>query len=151
DRRLRAELHREFDAQHVRTPAPSFARYARPAIAARRPRSLRTLALASAVFAVGVMVGLVYGGRVTMLHVPGGSIGAMPAATSTAGASPTPSPTATASAAPAHVPTRPPATHRPTAGPSPSPALPSFSDDFSGDPVGASPPSGWRVDDGQWA
>jgi pectate lyase len=29
--------------------------------------------------------------------------------------------------------------------------VPSLADDFSGDAVGANPPAGWQVDDGQWA
>jgi hypothetical protein len=152
DRHLRAELRREFDSQDVTTPAPDRARYGRLERRARRQPSLRTVALVTAVFTVGILVGLGYGGgRITISSTPGRHIGPIPAETTSA---PPPSDRATATATARPTPrasSRPSASTRPSAPPSAPAALPAFADDFSGDQVGANPPGGWHVDDGQWA
>jgi hypothetical protein len=149
DRHLRAELHREFDAQHVATPPPDRARYGRLERRIRRTPNLRAMAFVAAVFAIGILVGLGYGGgRVRIVPAPGNPLGALPAETaSTSPSAPAPTPTARPSPPPS---TRPAARPRPSAPPTVPAARPSFADDFAADPVGANPPSGWQVDDGQW-
>jgi hypothetical protein len=157
DRRLRAELHREFDVQPVDTPAPHRARYSRLARARPRPwqlgwspriPALRTVTLVTAIFAVGIMVGLVYGGRLVMTtgtgHRPvasGVPVGTALPRPDTAGAvTPSARPWSTA---------RPPDQHG-RAPASPAVTRPAFVDDFSADPVGTNPPGGWHADDGAW-
>jgi hypothetical protein len=150
DRRLRAELHHEFDAQAVDTPAPHRARYGQVRQEGRGPVGFRTAALVTAVFAVGMLVGLVYDSRHPISPGPGHNLGVVPpgspAASSTAGATPAPQ---TAAPSPGAS-TRPTGRPRPTAPRSAPPGAPSFADDFTADPLGASPPAGWQVGDGEW-
>jgi hypothetical protein len=135
----------------VDTPPQHRARYGAQGRAARRLLPLRTVALVTAVFAVGVLVGLVYDTRHSAPPGPGRSLGVVPpqvpSALSTTGA-----PSATATAPPSTRPTgRPSGRPRPSTAPSATSARPSLTDDFATDPVGAAPPAGWLVDDGQWA
>jgi hypothetical protein len=150
ERRLRAELHGEFDSQAVDTPPPHRARYARLRAPARRLPPLRVTALVTAVFAIGVLVGLVYNAQRAATPGPGHGLGAVPpsvASTRTAAAitsrPATASPSARASSRP---------TTRPLQSPEPSAAStpPALADDFTADPVGADPPAGWQVGDGRW-
>jgi hypothetical protein len=149
DRRLGDELRREFDAQIVHTPPPQRARYARPP---RQRPPIRAFALVTAVFALGILVGLVYTSGGAIVAGPGRQLGVVPPGTptaqSTAAATPQasarPSPPATRRPSPSLPPTGIPAVP-------PRPAPPSLADDFEADPVGANPPAGWLVGDGEWA
>ena len=151
--RLRAELHEEFDPQVVDTPPPQRARYGRLREPRRRAVPLRTATFVTAVFAVGVLVGLVYDAQHAVLPSPGRILGVVPSPTrasqtaSTTTSMPQTASPATRASAPASSRPRP-TTPRSTASASAPPAL---SDDFSGAPVGAGPPAGWSVDDGAWA
>ena len=149
DRHLRAELHREFDAQAVDTPPPHRARYGQPA--GRRP-PVRAMALVTAAFAIGILVGLVYEGSSVISLGPGHQLGAVPSTApppSTAAGSPATVSTASPSAG-ATATVRPSPARRPSSTPVQPPAPPAFSDDFEADQVGANPPAGWRAGDGQW-
>jgi hypothetical protein len=148
DERLRAELRREFDSQVVVTPPPYRARYARKGLPACRPPLLRAAALVTVACAVGVLIGLAYRGDL-MAPGPGRQLGALP---------PNPSSTATiAEPSPSAAKPSPSPSGRPAPGPRPSAAAsagsgaPALADDFEADPVGANPPGGWHVDEGQWA
>ena len=94
ERRLRSELHRELDAQDVVTPPPHRARYGRLARPAARLAALRTVTLVTAIFAVGILVVVVYGGgRVMISTGPGHRLGASGVPVGTASAIPaTPTP-----------------------------------------------------------
>jgi hypothetical protein len=113
---------------------------------------MRTVALVTTVFAVGLLVGLAYDAQHLVSPQPGHSVGVVPpgspSAATASRATPAPA-TATPSLGASTKPTgRPrPATPRSTAPPGP----PTFSDDFSADPVGPVAPAGWHVDDGEWA
>jgi hypothetical protein len=150
DRRLQAELHRELDSQVVHTPPPHRARYAGLDRSSRVPMPLRTAALVTAVFAIGVLVGLVYNARALPSPGPGHQLGAAPAETPPPANPATASQTAQAARPSAPSTSTPRAGRRPTPPPSAPPARPAFADSFAADPVGANPPGGWRVDDGQW-
>lgn len=149
--RLRAELHREFDAQAVETPPPHRARYAVPARPARRLPPMRAVALVASVFALGLLVGLVYDTAHVVTLGPGRSLGAVPPVvpsgqqTAPRATSPpaTASPSARGSSRPGDRP-------RPGAPSTAAPPPPAFSDDFTAAPLGANPPAGWQVGDGQW-
>jgi hypothetical protein len=112
---------------------------------------LRTVALVTSVFAVGVLVGLVYDTRHMASPGPGRSLGAVPpqvpSALTTTGV-----PSSTAAASPSTRPAgRPSGRPRASTPPSAASAPPAFADDFTADPVGAGPPAGWLVADGEWA
>jgi hypothetical protein len=147
DDQLRSELHREFDAQVVVTPPPHRSRYGQLRAAARRRPPLRTVALVTAVFAIGILAGLVYDtrGAVVPRH-----LGVVPVEmpTDAVSAVPTVQAVPTASAPQARRPASPPP--RQTAAPSAPPAAPALGDDFESDPGGTAVPAGWRVDDGEW-
>lgn len=148
DGRLGEELHREFDVQAVDTPPPHRARYGR---LAERPgrRPMRAVALVTAAFAVGILVGLAYEGGRIIPPGPGRQVGVIPD-TPTAHATSEPSPPAAAGPRTPGASPRPASPRQPGATAT-APAAPAFADDFEADPVGADPPAGWRVDDGQWA
>lgn len=152
DRRLRAELHREFDSQAVDTPPAHRARYGR---LGRRQPPMRAMALVTAAFAIGILVGLVYEGRAIISVGPGHQLGALPSGTPPAPATGTASsPASVSSTSPSASATatrRPSPTSPPGASPVPTAARPSLNDDFEADQVGANPPRGWRAGDGQWA
>jgi hypothetical protein len=150
DRRLREELHREFDSQVVDTPPPHRARYGRLDRSYRVPMPLRTAALVTAVFAVGVLAGLVYNARAVPAPGPGRQVGAVPVVTPPPANPATATQTAPAARASAPATQTPRAGRRPTAPPSAPAARPAFADTFASDPLGANPPAGWHVDDGQW-
>jgi hypothetical protein len=152
DDRLRAELHREFDSQVVDTPSPHRARYARLARPSRSLLPMRTVAFVTAVFAIGVLAGLVYSGRVVAPLGPGRQLGAVPAESSSPSAATTSAPsTPTAKPSPSATPRQTAVPRTPTPPPgTPAAARPSFADDFHADAVGANPPGGWHVDGADW-
>lgn len=150
ERRLRAELHGEFDSQAVDTPPPHRARYAERQQPARGLPQLRTAALVTAVFAVGVLVGLVYNAQRFVAPGPGRSIGVVPSSVASATAAARVTSTPAGAPPPARASSRPTSAPGQSAAPGPAFPPPAFSDDFTADPVGADPPSGWQVDDGRW-
>jgi hypothetical protein len=143
---LGEELHREFDSQMVVTPPPHRARYARPV---QRPPRLRAVALVTAAFAIGILVGLAYEGGGVIHAGPSHQIGAVPPGSPSAHtATSAPSPSA---GQPSPSPSGRPAPRRTAAASAaPTAVRPGFADDFESDAAGTATPSGWRADDGPW-